>query len=126
VNPETRALVNRIWFNCGNLPYNDLVSKRVYDKKMKVIKMFFFHVLNNIDFPMKGTLTRSNSVLVCMRFKIHHYVTEHKIHNCSKTYIVNKLLDICSGCYCEWLAADRHHKDAGGGVLPPLPYDTQV
>ncbi len=33
----------------------------------------FCHVLNNIGVPLKGFI-RSNSVLVCKRFRIHRYV----------------------------------------------------
>jgi hypothetical protein len=36
--------------------------------------MFFSHVLDNIGFPMKRKLIRSNSVLVYMCFRIHRYV----------------------------------------------------
>ncbi len=35
---------------------------------------FFCHVLNNMGFPIKGKLVRSNTVLVCMGLRIHCYV----------------------------------------------------
>ncbi len=62
------------------MPYNKLVSQRLfsikYERNQNVI--FLGHVLiflNNIGFPTKGKLLRSNSVLVSMRFRIqrkHH------------------------------------------------------
>ncbi len=38
--------------------------------------MFFGHVLNKFDFPMKGKFIRSDSALAlaCKRFRIHRYV----------------------------------------------------
>ncbi len=58
---------------------------------MEVIKIkYFFRVLNYIGFPMKGKLIRSNSVWVCLLFKIHFYVAaplgytvEECIYNCT-------------------------------------------
>ncbi len=48
-----------------NVSYNNLVSQRLSDKKIKVIKMQKnCLVLNNIGLPVKGKLLRSNSVLV--------------------------------------------------------------
>ncbi len=42
---------------------------------MKVIKILFFVMFWIIlSFSSKGKLIRSNSVLMCMRFRIHHYV----------------------------------------------------
>ncbi len=50
-------------------------GSRLYDKKMKVIKMeVFSYVLKNIRSPLKGQLIRSNSVLMCMCFRISRYV----------------------------------------------------
>jgi hypothetical protein len=36
-----------------------------------LIEMFFCHVLNIIGFPMSEQFLRSNSVLVCLSFRIH-------------------------------------------------------
>jgi hypothetical protein len=75
LDPETRASEKRNLFNSNNVPYNDLFLQRLYEKKMKVIKMkSFYHVLNNICFPMKRKPIISNLVLVCMRSGIHRCV----------------------------------------------------
>jgi hypothetical protein len=36
--------------------------------------MLFCNVLNNISFPVKEKLIRSNQVLLCRHFRIHRYV----------------------------------------------------
>ncbi len=52
--------------------------------------VMFFHVLNYIGIPMKGKLGRSNSVWVCLLFRIHFhavaplgYTVEACMHNCT-------------------------------------------
>ncbi len=56
-----------------NVQYNDLVSQRLNDKKMKVIKLkYFCHVLFKVGFPMKAMLIKANSV--SMHFRNHRYV----------------------------------------------------
>jgi putative transposon-encoded protein len=44
-------------FASTNVPYYDLFFTKALRQKMKVIKVSFFHVLNNIDVSMKGKLT---------------------------------------------------------------------
>ncbi len=52
------------------LLHNSSMTRRWKLLKCNVV----YHVMNNIGFPMKGKLRRSNSVLVCVRFRIRRYV----------------------------------------------------
>jgi hypothetical protein len=79
VTPDPPTFSLDTTFNSTNVQCNDLVSQRLSDKKIKVVKIYrnvYCHVLKNIGGLMRGKLLRSNSVLVCMRFRIHCYVTE--------------------------------------------------
>ncbi len=76
MNPETKVSENRI-FLPEQMCRNKLVSQLLYwikDERNQNI-IFFGHDLNNIGFPTKGKLIRSNSVMVSMRFRIQRIVT---------------------------------------------------
>ncbi len=62
-------------------------------KGESIKNVIFCHVLNNDGFPMKGNLIRSNSVLLCMLFRIHRYV-EAPLLSPLKTFPNKKMLHI--------------------------------
>jgi hypothetical protein len=68
---------------------------------MKVIKLSFFQVLNNIGFPMKGKLIRSNYVfgVYRMRFRIHRYVAAPPEAEISKNYCAKTQVHLR---FCLW------------------------
>ena len=52
---------------------------------MKVIDFF---AMNKIGCPMKGKVKRSNSILVCVRLRIHRYVSPPYIHSLIKNLLI--------------------------------------
>jgi len=52
---------------------------------MKVIDFF---AMNTIGCPMKGKMKRSNSILVCVRLRIHLYVLPLYIHSLIKNLLI--------------------------------------
>ncbi len=68
---------------------------------MKVIDFF---AMNKIGCPMKGKVKRSNSILVCVRLRIHRYVSPPYIQYtvwleiCLSAFFTSDLLRKCAIC----------------------------